>query len=300
MEREREYQEYFAWLQAGTAAPPPPVKLEGPDSAGFPMEECHAGLMRLFGSEAVRNDVETTVYFAYDAGMAADAYRLQGSDAGLTVAAANDTGLLYGAYALLRRLAMGERLAGIRCEDAPAVPFRVLNHWDNPDGSVERGYSGRSLFFRDGRLRYDAGRIRDYARLLASVGVNRLALNNVNVTEQSARLVSEEMVADVARLADIFRPFGIRLDPVRALRKPRAADRLDTADPLDERVARWWQETAARIYRYVPDFGGFLVKADSEFRGGPASMGRTQADGANVIARAIGPYGGTVFWRCFI
>jgi len=300
LERQREYQEYFAWLQPGTSAAVSPVKLCGSENARFPMEECRAGLVRLFGNGAVREDAAFTVNFSYAAGMEPDAFSLEGSSNGLRISAETETGLLYGVYALLRRLALGEDPGRIRLDEAPRVHFRILNHWDNMDGSIERGYSGRSIFFRDGRLRYSEARVRDYARLLASVGVNRLAINNVNVSEQSAKLVTEEMLPAVGRLAALLRPFGIRLILAVHFESPVLLGCLDTADPLDARVQAWWSETAERIYRYVPDFAGFLVKADSEFRGGPASMGRTQADGANVIARAVALYGGTVYWRCFI
>ncbi len=300
METEQGYQEYDAWLQRGGAYRLQPVRLSGPESAVFPMEELRTGLKRLFGGAVLGNDASFAFEFEQDGGMMPEAYALAGSKERLVIRAADENGMLYGAYALLMRLAAGERPAEIHCESAPAVKRRILNHWDNMDGSVERGYSGKSLFFREGRLCYSEARIRDYARLLASVGINRIAVNNVNVGEQSARLITREMLPDVARLAGIFRPFGIRLLLSVHFESPLLLGDLETADPLDPRVEAWWQAAAERVYGLIPDFDGFLVKADSEFRGGPAALGRTQADGANAIARAVAPYGGTVYWRCFI
>ena len=294
------YREYAAWLQTGAAAAIPPMILKGPDDAAFAMAECQAGLDRLSCGERRNGGAAYTLDFLLDSAMAPESYRLEGSSVGLTLKAADASGWLYGVYELLRRLTAGEDPASIVFESAPAVKRRVLNHWDNINGTVERGYSGHSLFFKDGTLSYDADRIRDYARLLASVGINEIAINNVNVTEQSAKLVTEEMLPKVARLAGIFRPFGIRLILAVHFEGPILLGMLQTADPMDESVAAWWRDTADLVYRYIPDLAGFLVKADSEFRGGPAAFGRTQADGANVIARALKPHQGTIYWRCFV
>jgi alpha-glucuronidase len=193
-------------------------------------------------------------------------------------------------------------------QDGGAVPppvdtkieERILNHWDNLDGHVERGYSGRSLFFDNGKVSYDKDRLRDYARLLASIGINRVCCNNVNVTERAARLITEELLPDVAGLATIFREYGIRFIIAVDFTGPRLLGGLNTYDPLDADVIKWWDKTAKTVYKFIPDLAGFLVKADSEFRDGPAALGRTQADGANVIARAIKPHGGRVYWRCFV
>ncbi|MCL2222311.1 MAG: alpha-glucuronidase [Oscillospiraceae bacterium] len=180
------------------------------------------------------------------------------------------------------------------------IEERILNHWDNIDGSVERGYSGRSLFFSDGNICYDTARIRDYARLLASIGINRVCCNNVNVTERSARMITEKLLPDVAKLAAVFREFGIRFIIAVDFTSPRLLGGLTTYDPLDETVTDWWKKAADDVYKHIPDLAGFLVKADSEFRDGPAALGRTQADGANSIARALKPHGGKVYWRCFV
>lgn len=294
------FYEYDAWLQPGAAKNIPPVRLKGPKDAASAMEECRIGLKRLFGDGILSDDAAFILELLLDDTMAPESYRLGGTAAGLTIRASEKSGLLYGVYALLMRLRAGDDLSSIQSESAPAVRRRVLNHWDNISGTVERGYSGDSLFFKDGAICYDASRVRDYARLLASVGINEIALNNVNVTEQSAKLVTEDMLPEVAGLAGIFRPFGIRLILSVHFEGPVITGHLETADPKDEKVQAWWRETADTVYRYIPDLAGFLVKADSEFRDGPAAFGRTQADGANMIARALAPHQGTVYWRCFV
>jgi len=180
------------------------------------------------------------------------------------------------------------------------IEERILNHWDNITGVVERGYSGGSLFFKDGNVSYDPARIRDYARLLASIGINRVCCNNVNVTARAALLITDELLPDIAGLADIFREFDIRFIIAVDFTSPRLLGGHKTYDPLDNEVLGWWEKTAANVYKHIPDLAGFLVKADSEFRDGPAALGRTQADGANGIARALKPHGGKVYWRCFV
>jgi len=183
---------------------------------------------------------------------------------------------------------------------ASKIEERILNHWDNITGDVERGYSGKSLFFKDGYVCYDKDRIHDYARFLASIGINRVCCNNVNVTERAARLITGELLPDIAELAAIFRKFGIRFIIAVDFTSPRLLGGLKTYDPYDKDVISWWEKAAAEVYNHIPDLAGFLVKADSEFRDGPAKLGRTQADGANVIARALKPHGGKVYWRCFV
>jgi len=192
-------------------------------------------------------------------------------------------------------------------DDAAAPPAvtskieeRILNHWDNITGNVERGYSGKSLFFSDDNVSYNPERIHDYARLLASIGINRVCCNNVNVTERAAKLITGELLPDIAGLADIFRKFGIRFIIAVDFTSPRLLGGLKTYDPYDADVIKWWENAVSDVYSYIPDLAGFLVKADSEFRDGPAALGRTQADGANVIARALKPKGGKVYWRCFV
>ena len=206
-------------------------------------------------------------------------------------------GLLYGAYDLIRRRG-GTDLPFQPFSSAPRYALRMLNCWDNADGSVERGYSGRSLFFEDNRLNFDPSRIRQLARLLASVGLNVICINNVNVHEPAQELL-DSWLPDLEALADLFRPFGIRLMLSVDFSQPMRKD-LSTADPLDPEVQNWWKNTANRVYAHVPDLAGFLVKADSEGRPGPFAYNRSHAEGANLLARALKPHGGVLVWRCFV
>jgi len=184
------------------------------------------------------------------------------------------------------------------CE--PKVAERILNHWDNINGHVERGYAGDSLFFKDGNIDFDTERIRDYARFLSSIKINRVCCNNVNVTKRAAMMITDELLPDMAKLAAIFREFGIRFIIAVDFTCPKLLGGLNTYDPMNDDVIMWWNNAVASVYKHIPDLAGFLVKADSEFRDGPAALGRTQADGANVIARALMPFGGKVYWRCFV
>ncbi len=182
----------------------------------------------------------------------------------------------------------------------PAFPIRMINHWDNMDGSIERGYSGKSLFFQGNNINYDPVRLKEYARMLASIGINALTINNVNVHDIETALIADESLEDVARIADIFRPYGIRLYLSVNFAAPVATGELDSADPLDPQVIAWWQRRAQSLYRHIVDFGGYVVKADSEHRPGPYTYQRTHADGANMLAETLAPYGGMLFWRCFV
>ena len=221
---------------------------------------------------------------------------LRESDGSYTVSGGR-TGVLYGAYALIRLVLSGASLPEF-LSSSPKYALRMINCWDNADGSVERGYSGRSLFFEGGRLEYDPPRMRELARLLASVGLNVLCINNVNVHEPAQQLL-EDYLPEAAALADLFRPFGIRLMFSVDFSRPLHHG-IPTADPLDPAVQSWWNETAARVYAANPDLAGFLVKADSEGRPGPFTYNRNHAEGANMLAEAVRPYGGKIVWRCFV
>jgi alpha-glucuronidase len=222
--------------------------------------------------------------------------RIGGAES-LLITALNDRGVLYGAFALLRKIAEGTNLQDLNEEQNPYVPVRWVNQWDNLDGRIERGYGGPSIFFADGKVRDDLTRAGQYARLLASIGINGCTINNVNAAPGA---LEESFIAQVKRIADVFRPWGVRLSMAADLSSPKVVGRLDTFDPLDPRVAEWWRKKVDEIYRQIPDFGGFVVKADSEGRSGPSAYGRTQADAANVIARALKPHGGVVFYRAFV
>jgi alpha-glucuronidase len=216
----------------------------------------------------------------------------------IIIAGATDRGVLYGVFALLRKIALVEDLSLLdEPPQQPAAPLRWVNQWDNLDGRIERGYGGPSIFFADGNVRADLTRARDYARLLASVGIDGCVVNNVNA---NPRVLSAHFLPQLARIADAFRPWGVQLAISVDLSSPKALGELDTFDPLDARVAAWWKDRVAEIYRLIPDFGGVLVKADSEDRPGPATYHRTAADAANVIARALEAHNGVVFYRAFV
>jgi len=215
-----------------------------------------------------------------------------------TVIASNsEIGALYGAFQFLRLLQTGRPVARLDVTGRPALHLRLMNHWDNPNGSVERGYAGRSLWQWDelpGRVR---PRYTDYARACASIGINGAVVNNVNA---DARTLAADSLRKVAALADVWRPFGVRMYLSANFAAPVRLGALKTADPLDPEVAAWWKAKAAEIYALIPDFGGFLVKANSEGQPGPKTYGRTHADGANVLADALAPHGGNVIWRAFV
>ncbi len=215
----------------------------------------------------------------------------------LLVAGQNERGVLYGAFALIRKMMLHESVDHLNEESNPYAPIRWVNQWDNLDGSIERGYGGRSIFFAEGNVLPDLGRAADYARLLASIGVNGCTVNNVNA---NPRVLESDFLPQLARIADAFRPWGVKLSISVDLSSPRTIGGLDTFDPLDPGVAEWWRKKAAEIYRQIPDLGGFLLKADSEGRAGPSAYGRTHADAANVLARALKPYGGILVYRGFV
>ena len=215
----------------------------------------------------------------------------------LMVGASTDRGVLYGVFGLLRKLALHEDVGRLDEKEMPYAPIRVVDQWDNLDGSIERGYAGRSIFWEHDHIVPDLTRVRDYARLLASVGLNGCAINNVNA---DPRAITTGWLPDLARVADAFRPWGVRLFISIDFSSPQKIGGLDTFDPLDPRVAGFWKEKAAEIYGRIPDFGGFVLKADSEGRLGPSAYHRTHADAANLIARALRPHGGILFYRGFV
>ena len=226
-----------------------------------------------------------------------ESFRIRKDPDGSFTVSGGGTGVLYGAFALIRSVFSRKKLPD-SLESAPRYPLRMINCWDNMDGSVERGYSGSSLFFEACAFHYDPLRMRELGCFMASVGLNVLCINNVNV-HFPAQLLLEDYLPEAAALADLFRPFGVRLMFSVDFSQPMRHG-IPTADPLDPAVQSWWNETAARVYRAIPDLAGFLVKADSEGRPGPFTYGRNHADGANMLARAVAPYGGKIVWRCFV
>ncbi|MGC2404228.1 MAG: alpha-glucuronidase family glycosyl hydrolase, partial [Acidobacteriaceae bacterium] len=206
-----------------------------------------------------------------------------------------DRGELYGVFRMLEQVAQ-ERPIAVN-SDAPSSPIRWVNQWDNFDGSIERGYAGRSIFFDNGHVRSDLSRVSEYGRLLASVGINGATVNNVN---SNLHTLDPEMIHELARIADAFRPWGVRMSLAVDLSSPQAVGHLSTFDPVDPGVAAWWRKKVDEIYKAIPDFAGFVIKADSEGRVGPSKYHRTPAQAANTVARALRPHGGVVLYRGFV
>ena len=220
----------------------------------------------------------------------------------IEVKARRSAGLLYGAYELLRMQETGNSVSNET--SSPAFEYRVLNHWDNPDGSVERGYAGKSIW-KWNEINGDKGtmsidlkeRLTTYARANASIGINGSVINNVNA---SPSILSLEYIKKVKVIADLLRPYGIKTYISVNFASPMVLDGLKTADPLNSEVRAWWKKKAKEIYKEIPDFGGFLVKANSEGQPGPGDYNRTHADGANMLAEALAPHKGIVMWRSFV
>jgi alpha-glucuronidase len=215
----------------------------------------------------------------------------------LAVVGADERGVLYGAFAVLRALTQGEDVHFSAVRSHPAMPIRWVDQWDNPEGSIERGYAGRSIFFEGGNVRQDLAPVAEYARLLASVGINGCNVNNVNA---AAQLIDSEHLKQLSRVAEAMRPWGVRMALSVDIASPQKIGGLPTFDPLDPAVKSWWAAKVEEIYALIPDFAGFTVKADSEGQPGPASYGRTPADAANLLAHALQPHGGIVLYRAFV
>ncbi len=215
----------------------------------------------------------------------------------LVIAAEDDVGVLYGVFHLLRLMQTRQPLDRLELQERPAIQLRVLDHWDNLDRSVERGYAGQSIWDWHKLPDYIDPRYVDYARANASLGINATVLTNVNSNAVSLR---PDYLAKAAALANVLRPYGIRVFLTVRFAAPLEIGGLRTADPADPAVKQWWRAKADEIYRSIPDFGGFLVKANSEGQPGPQDYGRSHVDGANMLADAVAPFGGVVMWRAFI
>ena len=241
--------------------------------------------------------------------MKRDAYRIEIKEGNVSITSPSDIGLLYGAYRLIQLQTLGMAQEGTVISESPFHDIRLLNHWDNLDGNSERGYAGKSIFWRvqgfpESLGSNDMADLRNcplnndtYARACASIGINGAVLNNVNA---SPKMLTTEVLQMVRQYADVLRPYGIRVYLAVNFASPVVVGGLPTADPMDKEVQRWWKDKAREIYALVPDFGGFLVKANSEGQPGPMDYGRNHADGANLLASAIRQYGGIVMWRAFI
>ena len=218
-------------------------------------------------------------------------------DGKIEIKALTDKGLLYGSYHLLRLQETGGLAGKLSISEKPSYALRILNHWDNLDGSIERGYAGKSLWQWDELPAVLSPRYEQYARANASIGINGTVLNNVNA---NPFILSNEYLQKVKALAEVFRPYGLKVFLSINFASPKTLDGLPDADPLNQEVVLWWKNKVKEIYALIPDFGGFLVKANSEGQSGPQDYGRTHADGANMLADALKPYNGIVMWRAFV
>lgn len=213
------------------------------------------------------------------------------------IAAKKDIGVLYGVYHYLRLMQTAHSLNNLAIREEPKLQIRILNHWDNLNGTIERGYAGYTIWEWQRLPGYVTKRYTDYARANASIGINGTVLNNVNANANSLRT---SYIIKAAAIADALRPYGVKVYLTARFSAPREIGGLKTADPLDPEVRQWWKDKAKEIYEYIPDFGGFLVKANSEGQPGPQDYKRTHADGANMMAEALEPFGGVVMWRAFV
>lgn len=228
-----------------------------------------------------------------------EGYRIVSDETALYITAGTGRGILYGAFDVIRTEITEGSAAGKEKKVLPDNPLRMMNHWDNMDGSIERGYSGRSFFFVNNEVVVNE-RTRAYARLCASVGINAAVINNVNVKNAATELITPRYEKELRRMSEVFAEYGVTLYLSLNFAAPMELAGLSCSDPLNEEVRAWWKETMQYIFTAVPNLGGFLVKADSEGRPGPHTYGRTQAEGANMLAEAAAPYGGTIIWRCFV
>lgn len=231
------------------------------------------------------------------ASLGTEGYTLALQNGRINISANTPSGLLYGAFDLLRKVQTATAVSKIPGSSSPRVQLRMLNHWDNTNGTIERGYAGASLWKWYELPENIDPRYRDYARANASIGINAVVVNNVNA---SARFMSREYLLKVKALADVFKPYGIKVFLSVNFAAPRILGKLKNSDPLEPAVRQWWVDKAKEIYGIIPDFGGFLVKANSEGEPGPQDFGRTHADGANMLAEAVAPFKGIVIWRAFV
>lgn len=291
---------HHAWLAPGVyhALRGRTVRIGGDDPVAASLREDAVAAGAL-----IATDSDADVMLDLDEALG-DGHRIRRADGHIEVTGGTAAALARGWFALVRigTDAFSDDLAEI--EEHPTYALRVLDHWDNVDvhpvmGQVERGYAGGSIFYDAGTAREDLSRARTYARLLAAIGIDRVAINNVNVGARESLLLTEDL-GDVARIASEFRAWGVRVHLSVSFAAPIRVGGLDTADPLNERVRAWWADAAAAVWALIPDFGGFLVKADSEGQPGPFAYGRSHADGANMLAAAVAPFDGVVHWRAFV
>ena len=232
-----------------------------------------------------------------NANLSNEGYEIFTEKGNIVISSKTETGVLYGTFELLRAIQTGRSLAQLSITNSPKVKIRMLNHWDNANGTVERGYAGSSMWkWNELPHRIDPRYVM-YARANASIGINATSINNVNA---SSRFLTAEYLEKIKAVADVLRPYGIKVFISVNFRSPRTLGGLKTSDPLDPEVRKWWNDKTKEIHQYIPDFGGYLVKANSEGEPGPQDYGRTHADGANMLAEAMRPFSGIVIWRAFV
>lgn len=276
------------------------------------VEELKCGFAGIYGlslrvvtEKELFDQAQSGIYFKLDSSLPyeKEEYCITCNNGKCIIEASSEEGILYGAFSLLRNLQVEQVLDFIQWSYKervkPSNALRMLNHWDNMDGSIERGYSGNSFFFSEEEILIN-DRTKTYARMVSSVGINAVVINNVNVKGAATELISNRYYKKVKELAELFSSYGIKLYLSVNFAAPIELGGLTTSDPLAEEVCNWWKLKAEEIWKMVPLLGGFLIKADSEGRPGPFTYGRTHADGANMLAKALQPFGGVVIWRCFV
>jgi alpha-glucuronidase len=273
------------------------------------IEELKVAAKGMFDSKLVELQVKDNTAVTYNEGiflkvniesaMSEEGYRITGTNSLVTIEGSTSRGVLYGVFAFLRRIQKSTELSNFKEEKNPDNPLRMLNHWDNMDGSIERGYAGESFFFKDNELIIN-NRTKDYARLAASVGINGVVINNVNVKGAATWLITDRYFDKLKSLQNIFKSYGIKLFLSLNFAAPMEFGELSTADPLSEEVKNWWQDRIKLVYQQLPELGGFLIKADSEGRPGPFTYNRSHSEGANMLAADVKPYNGLIIWRCFV
>lgn len=245
----------------------------------------------------VSQNADVSFQLIEDVTLGEEGFRIKVSNS--TVIQSNSTkGLLYGMYRLYEELLLENKFEEII--SIPDQSIRMINHWDNMDGTIERGYAGQSIFYSKNEFRRDWDILKEYARLLSSVGINALSINNVNVHKVETRLVSKDFIEDLKEVNKILLSYGIKMFLSINFASPITIGHLETADPLDENVQKFWQKIVADLYKEIPEFGGFVVKADSEGEPGPFAYNRGHDDGANMLAKILKPYNGVCIWRCFV
>lgn len=228
-----------------------------------------------------------------------EGYKIHYNDGTIIIEGNTDVAILYGVFQLIRDDINNIDFEKINVVEIPSNPFRMLNHWDNIDGSIERGYSGNSFFFENAEIIINE-RTKDYARLAASIGINAVVINNVNVAAEAIEFITDRYFEKLNQLSNLLNGYGIKMYLSLDFAAAMDIGKLETTDPLNDDVIAWWEKQMKLIYDGIPNLGGFLVKADSEGRPGPFAYGRNHADGANMLANAISPYGGIIIWRCFV